>query len=67
MIECLLDESGGYTTPVMQRTPIDPSHGSRPAHGLFAASAEAAMATLVSVNRRPFPLLAGVLVPYARG
>ncbi len=51
MIQCLLDESGGYTTPVMQHTPIDPSHGTRPADGLFAASAEAAITTLMTLNR----------------
>ncbi len=34
---------------------------------LIAASAEAAGATLLTLNRRHFPMLAEVLVPYAKG
>ncbi|MFM9100351.1 MAG: hypothetical protein ACKOPS_03015 [Cyanobium sp.] len=34
--------------------------------GSGAASAEAVGATLVTLNRRPFPMLAEVLVPYAK-
>jgi predicted nucleic acid-binding protein len=35
------------------------------ADALIAASAEAAGATLVTLNRRHFPMLAEVLAPYA--
>ncbi len=42
-----------------------PSHGTGLADALIAASAEAAGATLVTLNRRHFPMLAEVLVPYA--
>jgi predicted nucleic acid-binding protein len=42
-----------------------PSHGTGLADGLIAASAKAAGATLVTLNRRHFPMLAEVLVPYA--
>jgi predicted nucleic acid-binding protein len=44
-----------------------PSHGTGLADALIAASAEAAGATLVTLNRRHFPMLAEVLVPYAKG
>ncbi|MBM5816790.1 MAG: type II toxin-antitoxin system VapC family toxin [Cyanobacteria bacterium K_Offshore_surface_m2_239] len=43
-----------------------PSHGTGLADALIAASAEAAGATLVTLNRRHFPMLAEVLVPYAK-
>lgn len=42
-----------------------PSHGTGLADALIAAGAEAAGATLVPLNRRHFPMLAEVLVPYA--
>jgi predicted nucleic acid-binding protein len=42
------------------------SHGTGLADALIAASAEAAGATLVTLNRRHFPMLAEVLVPYAK-
>ena len=44
-----------------------PSHGTGLADALIAASAEAAGATLVTLNRRHFPVLAEVLVPYLKG
>ena len=47
------------------RRQYGPSHGTGLADGLIAASAEAAGATLVTLNRRHFPMLAEVLVPYA--
>jgi predicted nucleic acid-binding protein len=43
-----------------------PSHGTGLADALIAASAEAAGAALVTLNRRRFPMLAEVLVPYAK-
>ncbi|MFN5219653.1 MAG: hypothetical protein ACK5FE_01870 [Cyanobacteriota bacterium] len=46
--------------------PVGPSHGTGLADALIAASAEAAGATLVTLNRRHFPMLADVLVPYAK-
>jgi predicted nucleic acid-binding protein len=48
------------------RRQYGPSHGTGLADALIAASAEAARATLVTLNRRHFPLLAEVLVPYAK-
>lgn len=47
------------------RRQYGPSHGTGLADALIAASAEAAGATLVTLNRRHFPMLAEVLVPYA--
>ncbi len=44
-----------------------PSHGTGLADALIAASGEAAGASLVTLNRRHFPMLAEVLVPYAKG
>lgn len=49
------------------RRQYGPSHGTGLADALIAASAEAAGATLVTLNRRHFPMLASVLVPYAKG
>ena len=43
------------------------SHGTGLAHALIAASVEAALAALVTLNRRHFPMLANVWVPYAKG
>lgn len=43
-----------------------PSHGTGLADALIAASVEAAGATLATLNRRHFPMLADVLVPYAK-
>lgn len=40
------------------------SHGTGLADALIAASVEAGKATLVTLNRRHFPMLANVLVPY---
>jgi predicted nucleic acid-binding protein len=44
-----------------------PSHGTGPADALIAASTEAAGAILATLNRRHFPMLSDVLVPYAKG
>jgi hypothetical protein len=49
------------------RRQYGPSHGTGLADALIAASAEAAGATLVTLNRRHFPMLEEVLVPYAKG
>lgn len=49
------------------RRQYGPSHGTGLADALIAASVEAAGATLVTLNRRHFPMLADVLVPYAKG
>jgi predicted nucleic acid-binding protein len=48
------------------RRQYGPSHGTGLADALIAATAEAAGATLVTLNRRHFPMLASVLVPYAK-
>jgi hypothetical protein len=48
------------------RRQYGPSHGTGLADALIAASVEAAGATLVTLNRRHFPMLARVLVPYAK-
>ena len=48
------------------RRQYGPSHGTGLADALIAACAEAAGATLVTLNRRHFPMLAEVLVPYAK-
>ena len=48
------------------RRQYGPSHGTGLADALIAASVEAAGATLVTLNRRRFPMLAEVLVPYAK-
>ncbi len=42
------------------------SHGTGLADALIAASVAAAGGTLVTLNRRHFPMLAEVLVPYAK-
>ena len=42
------------------------SHGTGLADALIAASASAAQATLVTLNRKHFPMLADVLVPYSK-
>lgn len=49
------------------RRQYGPSHGTGLADALIAATVEAAAATLVTLNRRHFPMLANVLVPYAKG
>ena len=49
------------------RRQYGPSHGMGLADALIAASVQAAGATLVTLNRRHFPMLAEVLVPYAKG
>lgn len=49
------------------RRQYGPSHGTGLADALIAAGAEAAGATLVTLNRRHFPMLPEVLVPYAKG
>ena len=49
------------------RRQYGPSHGTGLADALIAASVAAAGATLVTLNRRHFPMLADVLVPYAKG
>lgn len=46
------------------RRQYGPSHGMGLADALIAASVEAAGATLVTLNRRHFPMLPQVLVPY---
>jgi len=42
------------------------SHGTGLADALIAASASAANATLVTLNRKHFPMLANVIVPYSK-
>ena len=42
------------------------SHGTGLADTLIAATVQAAGATLATLNRRHFPMLANVLVPYAK-
>ncbi|TVS02673.1 MAG: type II toxin-antitoxin system VapC family toxin [Cyanobium sp. PLM2.Bin73] len=42
------------------------SHGTGLADALIAATAEGAGGTLVTLNRRHFPMLATVLVPYVK-
>lgn len=42
------------------------SHGTGLADALIASSASAAQATLVTLNRKHFPMLADVLVPYSK-
>lgn len=42
------------------------SHGTGLADALIAASASAAQATLVTLNRKHFPMLANVIVPYGK-
>lgn len=49
------------------RRQYGPSHGMGLADALIAASVEASGATLVTLNRRHFPMLAQVLVPYSTG
>ena len=46
------------------RRQYDRSHGTGLADALIAASVQAGKATLVTLNRRHFPMLADVLVPY---
>lgn len=48
------------------RRQYGPSHGMGLADALIAASVEAAGATLVTLNRRHFPMLPQVLVPYSK-
>jgi len=48
------------------RRQYGPSHGTGLADALIAASVEAAGATLVTLNRRHFPMLAKVLIPYGK-
>ncbi|MFO7630222.1 MAG: type II toxin-antitoxin system VapC family toxin [Prochlorococcaceae cyanobacterium] len=48
------------------RRQYGPSHGTGLADGLIAASAHHAGATLATLNRRHFPMLADVLVPYTK-
>jgi len=48
------------------RRQYGPSHGMGLADALIAASVQAAGATLVTLNRRHFPMLAQVLVPYSK-
>jgi len=42
------------------------SHGTGLADALIAASVRAAQATLVTLNRKHFPMLADVIVPYSK-
>ena len=42
------------------------SHGTGLADALIAAAAQAAGATLVTLNRRHFPMLGDILVPYVK-
>jgi len=48
------------------RQKYGPSHGTGLADALIAASVAAAGATLVTLNRRHFPMLNQVLVPYSK-
>ncbi len=43
-----------------------PSHGTGLADALMAATAQAASCVLVTLNRKHFPMLPDVLVPYAK-
>jgi predicted nucleic acid-binding protein len=68
---------GAFTVLPLDRQPAQraglwrrqygPSHGTGLADALIAASVAAAGATLVTLNRRHVPMLADVLVPYAKG
>lgn len=49
------------------RRQYGPSHGMGLGDALIAATVAAAGATLVTLNRRHFPMLAEVLVPYSKG
>ncbi|MCH9647655.1 MAG: type II toxin-antitoxin system VapC family toxin [Deltaproteobacteria bacterium] len=44
-----------------------PSHGTGLADALIAATAQAIQATLVTFNRKHFPMLEKIEVPYSRG
>lgn len=48
------------------RRQYGPSHGTGLADALIAASAQTADATLVTLNKRHFPMLERVLVPYLK-
>lgn len=48
------------------RRDYGPSHGTGLADALIAATAEAVGATLVTFNRRHYPMVARVQVPYRR-
>lgn len=48
------------------RRQYSPAHGTGLADALIAAVAQAAGGTLVTLNRRHFPMLAQVLVPYSK-
>lgn len=48
------------------RRQYGPSHGTGLADALIAASVAAAGSTLATLNRRHFPMLPDVLVPYAK-
>ena len=50
----------------MWRRQYGRSHGTGLADALIAASVAAAGGTLATLNRRHFPMLAEVLVPYAK-
>jgi hypothetical protein len=58
-VEAELAKRGGQL-----RREYGPGHGVGLADALIAASAEKAQATLVTFNRRHFPMLEDILVPY---
>ncbi len=60
-----LDRQSAHCAGLWRRQ-YGPSHGTGLADALIAACAEVAGATLVTLNRRHFPMLAEVLVPYAK-
>ena len=60
-----LDRKAGVQACLWRRQ-YGPSHGTGLADALIGASVEESGATLVTLNRRHFPMLAHVLVPYAK-
>jgi len=70
-LQVWLSTSGREKEAAMQagllRRQFGHSHGTGLADALIAASVQAAGATLATLNRRHFPMLANVLVPYAKG
>jgi predicted nucleic acid-binding protein len=60
-----LEREAGVRAGLWRRQ-YGPSHGTGLADALIAASAHHAGATLATLNRRHFPMLADVLVPYTK-
>jgi predicted nucleic acid-binding protein len=61
-----LEEAAAMQAGLLRRQ-YGRSHGTGLADALIAASVQAAGASLATLNRRHFPMLANVLVPYAKG